>query len=567
MDIEIKLERLSPGSKEGKVGKIHAQIGHKLGAGDLIMEVEGKKGNTPIKSPTEGVITNIEVEEGDMVVIGQVLSKITKTEKGIASNFEPDDPLTSKNNSPNNMEIMEADIAILGGGPGGYVAAIQGAKLGAKVILIEKDKVGGTCLNRGCIPTKALVRSAQVYEDIKNAEQYGITLENHAIDMEKVIKRKDSIVENLVQGIEHLLNKQKITLKTGNGKLIDPNTIQIDEKTLVRAKNIIIATGSKVCTPPFPGMDLKNVLCSDEALNLKELPDKIVIVGGGIIGMEFAFIYANMGVDVSVIEYMDHVLCMLDQDVIREITRAAKIKGIKLYTSSKVEEIIKGEDNNCIIKFKQKERDKYLSSDKVLVCVGRNPAYENIGLEEMNIHINPENKGIQVNQRMQTNIPHIYAIGDVTNIMQLAHVASHQGIVAVKNILGQDVEMDYSAVPSAIFTSPEIATVGISEKDAKEKNIEIIMGKFPFAANGKAMTYGETRGFVKIIKEKETDKIIGCTIIGPHASDLIAEITLAIKNGLKAEDIVNTIHAHPTTAEAIHEGALSVEGGALHFAN
>ncbi|NLP46074.1 MAG: dihydrolipoyl dehydrogenase [Epulopiscium sp.] len=465
------------------------------------------------------------------------------------------------------QQTLEGDIAILGGGPGGYVAALQGAKMGATVILIEEDKVGGTCLNRGCIPTKALVRSAEIYHNITNAEQYGLAVDQVSVNMEKVIERKNNIVDQLVQGIEFLLKKQKIIIQKGKGKLIDEHTIEVDNHTLIKAKNIIIATGSKIAPPPFPIVHNNHILTSDTALDLTELPKHIVIVGGGIIGMEFAFIYARFGVKVTVIEYMKDILSMLDTDVLREISRAAKRQGIKIYTKSKVLEIQKGQEKNCIVRFEQKGKEKEIASDKVLIAVGRIPSYENIGLENINIKLNPHHPGIDVNSHMQTNIPHIYAIGDVTNIIQLAHVASYQGIVAIKNILGENKKANYTTVPSVIFTSPEIAVVGISEQEAKEKKIDILIGKFPFSANGKALTYGETRGFVKIIKEKATGKIIGSSIIGPHASDLIAEVTLAIQNGLTAEDIIETIHAHPTTAEAIHEGVLSSEGGALHLAN
>jgi len=564
MNFEIKLERLSPGSKEGTVGKIHVEIGQEITPEDLIMEVEGKKGNSPVKSTVEGVIASLEVDEGDTVQIGQLLASISVKKEAPTPKIANIKHV--KEASSNKMETLEVDIAIIGGGPGGYVAAIQAAKMGAKVVVVEKDAVGGTCLNRGCIPTKALVRSAQVFADIQRSGEFGISVENPTIDMAKVIERKDAIVEELVEGIKHLFRKNNIILKYGTGKIIDKGTVRVNENTIIKAKDIIIATGSKIANAPFPGTDLNHVLWSDDALNLKQLPEKIVIIGGGIVGMEFAFIYANMGVDVSVIEYMGDVLCMLDDDVIEEITASAKSKGIKLYTSSKVEKILKGEGDNCIVRFTKDKEIKHISSDKVLVCVGRSPQHEDIGIEEMKIAINEDNCGIKVNNKMQTNIPNIYAIGDVTNIMQLAHVASHQGIVAVKNILGENITMNYDVVPSAIFTTPEIAIVGTDEKHYPDQK-NIVVGKFPFGASGKAMTYGETGGFVKIIKEKETGKILGCTIIGPHASDLIAEVTLAIKNELTAGDIVDTIHAHPTTSEAIHEGVLSVEGGALHFAD
>ncbi|NLI89352.1 MAG: dihydrolipoyl dehydrogenase [Epulopiscium sp.] len=558
MSSKISLERLLPGSKEGVVGKIHVNEGDELRLGDLIMEIEAKKGNFPVKSNLEGIIESIEVSEGDTVAIGDLLVNLSQANN---ANSQP------KVDQDKEYQNLNADIAILGGGPGGYVAAIKAAKMGAKVILVESNEVGGTCLNEGCIPTKSLVRSAQVFADIRNSKEYGIICDNPQIDMARVIDRKDNIVENLVAGIKHLFDKNQITLVKGRGKLVNKNTLSVDNKISIKAKDIIIATGSKITKPQIPGIDLDNVIYSDEALDLKKLPNKLLIIGAGIIGMEFAFIYANMGVDVTVVEYMDDILSSLDKDIIDEITAAAKDAGINLYSSSKVEEIIKDESDNIIVKISNNNKNKYISADKVLVCVGRSPEYQDIGIDDLGIKINKDTKGIKVNDKMQTNIPNIYAIGDVTNIIQLAHLASAQGIVAAQNILGKDSTIDYRAVPSAIFTSPEIATVGLSEKDLADRLDEITIGKFPISANGKAMTYGESRGFIKIIKENKSGKILGASIIGPNASDLIAEVTLAIQNNLTADNIINTIHAHPTTSEVIHEGALSVEGGAIHYAD
>jgi dihydrolipoamide dehydrogenase len=292
----------------------------------------------------------------------------------------------------------------------------------------------------------------------------------------------------------------------------------------------------------------------------------MIIVGGGVIGMEFAFILANLDVEVTVIEYFEDILAALDDDVCEEITKIAAEKGIKLYTGSKVESIFESEDDKCIVAFSKDGNTRYVTADKVLMAVGRQPYLEDIGIEKIGIELNDNKRGIKVNEKMQTNVENIYAIGDVTNIIQLAHVASHQGIVAVKNILGQDTDMNYDVVPSAIFTTPEIGMVGMSEKEAIKKGIDIKIGKFPFAANGKALTLGERKGFVKLIKDNKTNKVIGGTIIGPHATDLIAEVALAVKNGLTAEAIAETIHAHPTTAESLHEASLALEGGALHFA-
>ena len=464
---------------------------------------------------------------------------------------------------------MESDITIIGGGPGGYVAAIHAAKLGAKVILIEKEKLGGTCLNWGCIPTKTLVRSAQVFDTLKRAEEFGCYAENIGIRMEKVIERKDKVVAELVQGIVYLMDKNKVKVINGVGEILDNETILVKSSTqeiTIKTKNIIIATGSKSAVVPIMGIENKNVINSSDALSLVEVPKKLVIVGGGVIGMEFAYIFASFGAEVSVVEFMDQCLISCDDDICEENKKSATKRGIKLYTTAKVEEICEAENNECIVHFIQDGKDKYITANKVLLSVGRTPYIDGLGLEKIGIELNQNKKGIMVNSKMQTNVSNIYAIGDVTNIMLLAHAASHQGIVAVNNIMGKPCDMDYTAVPSAIFTNPEIAMVGIGEKAAKLQGIEVEVGKFPFSANGKAQCYGESKGFIKIIRDKNTKKLIGASIVGLHATDLIAELTLAIKNNLTAEAITETIHAHPTTAEVIHEAALSLEGGAIHFA-
>lgn len=377
------------------------------------------------------------------------------------------------------------------------MAAIKAAQMGANVVLIEKEKLGGTCLNWGCIPTKALVRSAEVYDNLKGAEEFGLSNKEYSVNMDKVINRKNSIVSKLVAGIQYLIEKNNVKLITGSGKLENKNTViaETEDKIIeIKSKNTILATGSETVYLPIPGANSKGVLTSKEILDLKTLPQKLAVIGGGVIGIEFAFIYASFGVEVFVVEYLDNLLQMLDQDIIDEIKIAAEQKGIKIYTGSRVEEIINTEDDKCIVRFTKGGEPKYISVDKVLMSVGRKPYLEDLGIEKAGIELNDNKKGIQVNLKMQTNIDNIYAIGDVTNIMQLAHVASHQGIVAVENIMGEVAEMDYSAIPSAIFTHPEIATVGLTEKEAKSKGMNIEVGKFPYAANGKALTVGDREG-------------------------------------------------------------------------
>ncbi len=566
--MEIKLKQLSGESKSGRVGKIDVKIGDEIKTGDLLLQVESEKGNVSIKSDASGIIEKIAIDEGDTINIGDVLFEIdgVKDEKCT--------PKTGGFNYFNNLmkpqkKEIEADITIIGAGPGGYVAAIYAAKQGKKVVVIEKEHVGGTCLNHGCIPTKALVRSSEIYRNMKDSDSFGIFAENISLDMKKVIDRKDNIKNQLKNGIEYLLEKHDIQKIDGKGKIIDGNTVFVKTnrtETTINTKDIIIATGSESSIVPIKGIESKNVLTSKEALDMTNLPKKLVIVGGGVIGMEFAFIYESFGVEVFVVEYADEILASFDDDICDEISKIAKGDGIKLYTGSKVEAIDETENGGCMVSFIKEGKSRYISCDKVLVAVGRQPYFEGLGIEELGIEMNENKKGIKVNEKMQTNIPNIYAIGDVTNILQLAHVASHQGIAAVDNILGENKTIDYSTVPSAIFTEPEIAVVGITEKIACEKGIEIEVGKFPMSANGKALTLGHAKGFVKIIKNKSTGKIIGSTIIGPHATDLLSSVTLCINNGLTTEQITETIFAHPTTAESIHEAALNVEGGAIHFA-
>ena len=465
------------------------------------------------------------------------------------------------------------DIAIVGGGPGGYVAAIYGARQGARVVLIEKDTPGGTCLNRGCIPTKALVRTTEVYKTMQEAARYGCRGENIQVDFGRAMARKNRVVSGLVKGVESLLNKHTVTVLGGWGRLVDRETVAVkttDHETLVKARHIIIATSSEPVSLPIPGALGSYTIDSTQALELQELPSSMVIIGGGVIGMEFAFIFARLGVKVTVIEYLDRILSLLDHDLSQEVFRSARTAGIKIHTSAKVTSIEEGADGQGVVAFEHAvtgEAFPELSAEKVLMAVGRRPFLEGVGAAELGIELDGSSGGIRVDDRMQTNIENIYAIGDVTGQLMLAHVASHQGIVAVDNILGQHSVMDYRAVPNAIFTDPEIAAVGISEDEAKARGIAVKVGRFPFAGNGKALTLGMSRGFVKLVTEPDTGIIIGGSVVGPGATDLIGEITLAVQHRLTARQVARTIHAHPTLPEAILEAAWAAESGALHLAD
>ena len=465
------------------------------------------------------------------------------------------------------------DIAVIGGGPGGYVAAAYGARQGARVVLVEKDTLGGTCLNRGCIPTKALVRTTEVYKTMQEAPRYGCRGENIQVDFGRAMARTDRIVAGMVKGVEALLDRHKVTVLPGLARLVDQESIAVKNganETVIKAKHIIIATGSESVNLPIPGAHGPYILDSTKALELQELPASMVIIGGGVIGMEFAFIFARLGVKVTVIEYLDQILSLVDEDLAQEVFRSARTAGIKIYTSAKVTSISTKVDGQAQVTFEHAttgEPFSDIAADKVLMAVGRRPFLEGLSVEEIGLQLDRGGLAIKVDDTMQTNIENIYAIGDVTGKVMLAHVASHQGLVAIDNILGKETLMDYHGVPSAVFTDPEIATVGISEKEAKAQGVPVKVGRFPFAVNGKAVTLGMSRGFVKLITEADTGVIIGGGIVGPGATDLIGEITLAVQYRLTAHQVARTIHPHPTLPEAVFEAAWAAESGALHLAD
>ncbi len=455
------------------------------------------------------------------------------------------------------------DIVIIGGGPGGYVAAIRGAQLGGKIALIEKDEIGGTCLNRGCIPTKAMLASAELFNKVKEAGEFGINIENYSVSLEKIIERKDSIVKQLTGGVSSLLAHHKVSVINGNGIIKNKNSIEVTKNDgtveIVEGENIIIATGSEAATISSLGYDGVNVLTSTELLNLKEQPDSLLIIGAGVIGCEFASVFSSLGTKVTIVEALDRVLPMMDHEISKRFTMLLKKKKIGVHTSVMVEKVAKGLEGVVVTLNNNKE----LLADKVLLGIGRTYNSKNIGLENIGIEVGEKGEIITDNM-MKTNIDNIYAIGDVNGKILLAHAASAQGSQVVENILkNTSLEVDVTYVPSAVYTFPEIAFIGLNEIEAKEKH-EVKIGKFPFTANGKALCIGEKDGFIKIIADANTDEILGVQILGPHATDLIAEAVLAIKYGLSVEDVARTIHAHPTISESMMEAFEAVHGLAIH---
>lgn len=455
------------------------------------------------------------------------------------------------------------DIAILGAGPGGYVAAIRGAQLGGKIALIEKDVVGGTCLNRGCIPTKAMLASASVFSHVKEAESFGIAVENYSVNLEKIVDRKDGIVKQLTGGIDKLLEHHGVDVFKGTGVFKDQNTLEVTslngDLQRVEARNVIIATGSEAATIAALGYDGVNVMTSTEILNLKVQPSSLIIIGAGVIGCEFASVFSELGTRVTMVEALDRVLPMVDEEVSKRFTLLLKKRKIGIQTGVMVEKVAKGEAGMVVSLSNGKE----LVADKVLIGIGRTLNSKGLGLEDIGVALGKRGE-ILTDGLMKTNVAHIYAIGDVNNKVLLAHAASAQGQCVVENILkGKHEVADVDFVPNAIYTFPEIASIGITEAEAAAKG-EIRVGKFPFTACGKALCIGEKDGFIKIIADAKTDAIVGVHIIGPHATDLIAEAVLAMRKGLTVEDMAKTIHAHPTISESMMEAAEAVHGLAIH---
>ncbi|MBI5025160.1 MAG: dihydrolipoyl dehydrogenase [Nitrospirae bacterium] len=455
-------------------------------------------------------------------------------------------------------------IAIVGAGPGGYVAAIKAAQLGAQVTVVEDTEVGGTCLNRGCIPTKALVASAEAFHKAKSLEDYGLELTGEVLpNLSKIMERKNKIVSTQVKGIRALFKSWGVNLLEGKGIILSPERIEVQKRNgtrlIVETDKIIIATGSKPAQFPLFPFDGERIFSSDDALNIKEIPKSLIIIGAGVIGCEFACIFREFGTEVTIVEMLPRAVSTEDVEISELLEKELKKKKIKLMTGVSVERVEGKEDG--IHAFLSDGNE--LVAKKVLVSIGRALNSDGIGLEAVGIKKGPKGE-VLVNERMETNIEGIYAAGDVVGGILLAHVASKEGIVAALNACGRDASMDYSVVPAAIFTTPEIASVGLREHQAIEKGIEVRTGHFQFRGLGKAHAMGEISGFVKIVADRTTDKILGAHIIGPHAADLIHEASLAIEAGIKAKELAHAIHAHPTLSEGLMEAAEDVHGSAIH---
>ena len=458
--------------------------------------------------------------------------------------------------------MSKYNIIVLGSGPGGYVAAIRASQLGFKVAIIEKENLGGVCLNWGCIPTKALLKSAQVFEYLKHAEDYGLSAKDVDKDFKAVVKRSRGVADGMSNGVKFLMKKNKIDVIEGFGKLKPGKKIDVDGKEY-SADSIIISTGARSRELPSLPQDGKKVIGYREAMSLPSQPKKMIVVGSGAIGVEFAYFYNSLGTEVTVVEYLPNVVPVEDEDVSKPLERSFKKSGIKIMTSAEVTSVDTS-GNGVKATVKTKKGEEILEADIILSAVGIKTNIENIGLEDIGIVVDRDK--ILVNDFYQTNIPGYYAIGDVTPGQALAHVASAEGILCVEKIAGQHVEaLDYGNIPGCTYCSPEIASVGLTEKQAKEKGYELKIGKFPFSASGKASASGAKDGFVKVIFDAKYGEWLGCHMIGAGVTDMIAEAVLGRKLETTGHEVLKTVHPHPTMSEAVMEAVADAYGEVIHL--
>ncbi|KEI78582.1 dihydrolipoamide dehydrogenase [Clostridium botulinum A2 117] len=460
-------------------------------------------------------------------------------------------------------------LVVIGGGPGGYVAAIRGAQLGAEVTLIEKEKLGGTCLNIGCIPTKVLLHSSELLNEIKEARTLGIEVNNEVkINWTQLQNRKNTVVNTLVSGVSSLLEHNKVKVINGTAAFEGKSNIKVTkdqgESENIQFDNVIISSGSVPFIPPIEGRELEGVIDSTGALSLDSIPKSMVIIGGGVIGIEFANIFNSLGCKVTVIEMLPYILPPVDREISEILKEKLKKDGIDIYNNCKVTKI-ENNNENLNVSFEEDNDKLNIEAQKVLIAVGRRANISNLNLESTGVYI--EKGCIWVNDNMETNIKGIYAIGDCTGKNMLAHVASDQGIIAVENIMGKNKKMDYKTVPACVYTKPELASVGLTEEQTKEKGIDYKVGKFPLIYNGKSLIMNDTEGFIKIIVDKKYEEILGVHILGPRATDLITEAALVLRLEATLEEIITTVHAHPTIGEAMKEAALAVNKEAIHMVN
>ncbi len=463
--------------------------------------------------------------------------------------------------------MAQYDVVVLGSGPGGYVAAIRASQLGMKTALVERDKLGGICLNWGCIPTKALLKSAEVYEEMQHAKEYGFKLDKFSVDFPAVIKRSRGVADTNSKGVEYLMKKNKIDVIHGDGRIKDPGTLEVKDKngkkSEVKGKHIIVSTGGRPRSIPNVEIDGEQVISYFQAMNLPKQPKSMVIIGAGAIGVEFAYFYNSIGTEVTIVEMMDQLLPIEDKEISKVLEKSFKKAGIKVLTGAKVEEV-KTLKSGVNVTVSVKDKKETLKGEKALMAIGIQGNIENINLE--GIGVKTEKSFIKVNEWYETGVKGVYAIGDVIGPPLLAHVASHEGIVCVEKIAGVKTHaIDYNSIPGCTYCQPQVASIGMTEEKAKEAGYDVKVGKFPYSASGKARAIGAKEGMVKLIFDKKYGELLGAHIVGTEATELIAELGMAKSLEATPVELSKTVHAHPTLSEMIMEAAADAEGEAVHI--
>ncbi|NSL92204.1 dihydrolipoyl dehydrogenase [Acetobacter syzygii] len=573
MPTEIKVPTLGESVTTATVGKWLKQPGEAVKEDEPVVELETDKVSVEVPAPATGRLENHAVKEGDEVEVGAVLALLEAGAAGKAATAPAAEqapaqaePAAKAASQPAPPAETDYDVVVIGAGPGGYVCAIRAAQLGFKVACVEKRAtLGGTCLNVGCIPSKALLQSSENYHAAgHDFAAHGVLIESVKLDLAKMQARKADIVGANVKGVEFLFKKNGITWLKGHGKVEGTGRLSVDGKP-VTAKHIIIASGSDSANLPGIEVDEKVIVTSTGALELSEVPKRLVVIGGGVIGLELGSVWQRLGAEVTVVEFLDRLVPGTDNEVATQFQKLLTKQGFKMKLGHKVTKAEKTKKGVVLsIEPSAGGAVETLEADVVLVAVGRTAASKNMGLEEAGIALDKRGR-VEVDAHYATNVPGIYAIGDVIAGPMLAHKAEEEGVALAELLAGQAGHVNYDAIPGVIYTWPEVASVGFTEEQLKEKGVGYKTGKFPFLANGRARALGMTDGFVKVLADKQTDRVLGVHIIGPAAGELIAEATMAIEFGASAEDIGRVCHAHPTLSEAVKEAALGADNRAINI--
>ena len=579
MATEIIMPKAGIDMTEGQIIKWNKKEGDKVETGEILLEIMTDKTSMELEAEDSGYLIKIIKGDGETVPVTEVIGYIgaegevapegiskdaVETSENVSDKKEKE-PIKERGIEERNTAVKsekgedEFDVVVIGGGPAGYVAAIRAAQVGGKVAVVEKSELGGTCLNRGCIPTKTFLKNAEIIEGIEMSSKRGIILENEkfTVDMPKVVSLKNEIVKTLTNGVQGLLKSNSIKIFKGVGKINKDKDVVINGEKVLRTNKIILAGGSKVGSVNIPGIESKRVLTSDDILDLKELPKSLAVIGGGVVGVELGQAYLSFGSEVTVIEMMDRIVPGVDREASETLKKALEKKGMKILTSSKIKEII-DEGDKLRIKLEDKED---VVAEKALLSIGRVPDLEAVG--ELDLEM--ERGKIKVDKYMETSVEGVYAPGDINGIKMLAHAAFRMGEVAAENaILGNHREIKLETTPSAIYTIPEVGMAGLTEEEAKEK-YDINVGKFAFIGNGRALASGDATGFVKVIADKKYGEILGVHIVGQSAAEIINEASSLMAMEITVDEVIKTIHGHPTFSEALFEACADVLGEAIHL--